>query len=273
MKTTASPSPASPFIFVPNAINNMDLALKTQPFYSIFYHTYSTPGSKQISNKVRGSAAKLKNITSSGTPCKDVLLSQDPNYTIYNQIPFTNDNVNGKANRGFVMIIFLTTFVVGTTTFLYWSHFLSNELMEDKYQKIIKTRAVYLSVFFTILTIILSLLFYEFFTLKFLSLKWFNKYIIDTEQSNIHNFIFNTRKMLIWGLITIWLAIVMFITIVISKRPKMFKNQVAINITSIIMLFCAQYLYYKTPNRMMKTFCLFLTVFIIGLVMGLLYFA
>lgn len=266
-------SPPSPFIFIPNVDRNLDLVLKTQPFYSIFYKT-NNKTNRRMPERVKMAASNYRatNRTPNGKSCNEVLRnSVDPNYIVVNDIPFhLYGNENGKENLYFLFIVFMTTIVIGTITFSYWSYLLGDNIMEDNFRKTVGTRSIYLSVLFVIMMVFLSVVFYEFFTLKRLSLRWFQNYQTRNPTS-FYDFLLNTRKIFLWGFMIIWLGIVLFITIAISKRPDNFVKLISINIVSILMLFASQYLYYRTPSKEIKTFCLILSTFVIGLVLFLMY--
>jgi len=261
----------SPFILIPNVERDLDLVVKTQPFYSIFYKT-SNSTNRRIPERVKmaASAYRQTNRTLGGKSCADILKSsEDPHYIIVNDIPFhLYGNDNGKENLYFLFVVFMTTIVIGTITFSYWSYLLGNNLMEDNFRKTIETRSTYLSVLFVVMMVFLSVVFYEFFTLKRLSLRWFQN---QTRDTSFYDFILNTRKIFLWGFMILWLGVVLFITITISKRPENFKKLIAVNVVSILMLFASQYLYYRTPSKQIKTFCLVLSTFVIGLVLFLMY--
>jgi hypothetical protein len=271
MTATTIYSPTSPFIFVRNAAQDKDMVLKTQPFYSIFYHTEDVQNTN-FPNRVRQKSTDTQNKTPDGRSCRAVFSGPtytNPKYILRKQLPFSLFTDSGSSNLYFLMVVFLATIVLGTVVFSYWIHLLGNNAMDEDFRKVIEKRSFYLSIFFVVMVVVLSVMSYEYFTLKFLSLRWFRNYQ-ENEPSQFYDFLFNTRKIFLWGFLVLWLAIVLFITITISKRPENFKNQIAVNVVSIMMLLLSQYLYYKTPSRLVKTFCLFINVFVVGLVVFLL---
>lgn len=266
---TISNSPTTPFILVPDATQDRDLVLKTQPFYSMFFHT-ETQTNTSYPNRVRQKMKIPENKTPDGNSCRRAWVSGDPRYLIYKRIPFTSLGI-GRMNLYFLMIVFIATIILGAVAFSYWVYLLGDNVLDDHFKKVVRKRSVYLSVFFIVSFIFLSLILYEYFTLKFISLPWFTKYQQTDEPSNFYDFLLNTRKIVLWVFLLILLTFVLFITIAISKRPNKFKNQIAINISIIVLLFCAQYFYSKADRPLMKSFCLALNVFCIGLIAYLLY--
>lgn len=257
-------SPQSQYILFPNEIDHKYFALKTQPFYSIFYYTDELEGNRlKISNQV-----KQKSI--GNRVCNNILNKTNIVYKIKNSIPFNFTTNAGKKNLFLLLLVVITTIVIGTITFYYWSYLLGDTVMDPSFRETIENRSIYLSVLFLMMTICLSLLLYEFFTLKASSLQWLKAYQ-SGQPYNFYDFVMNTRKILLWVFMVIWLMVVLFITIVIAKRPEQFKNLIAVNIMSGIMLLTFQYLYYQTSSRIIKTFCIFISAFIIGFTMFLLY--
>lgn len=256
-------SPQSPYILFPNEINDKYFALKTQPFYSIFYYTNDMINNTNIPSQMRQKSRNRER-------CNRIVADNNIIYRITNDIPFNITTVNGKKNVFFLLVVFMTTIILGTITFSYWSYLLGDTLLDHDFRITMERRSIYLSVLFFIMTLVLSVLLYEFFTLKQSSLRWLNAYQSGNPY-NFYSFVMNTRKILVWVFMFIWFGIVLFITIVISKRPQQFKNLIAINIISGMMLLSFQYLYYYTSYHMIKTFCIFMSAFIIGLTMFLLY--
>lgn len=255
-------SPQSPYLLFPNEIDQKYFALKTQPFYSIFYNTNDEQNPTRIRNQV---------IEKAIPQCKDRLRnSRWLLYQITNGIPFNFTTVNGKKNLFFLLIVFITTIVLGTITFYYWSFLLDNTILDSDFRQTMEYRSLYLSVLFFVMFLLVAILFYEFFTLKTSSLHWLRTYQ-SGQPYNFYNFVMNTRKIVLWIFMIFWLSTVLFITITISQRPHSFKNLIAINILSGVMLLTFQYLYYKTSYQTIKTFSIFSSAFIIGLTMFLLY--
>lgn len=271
-------SPTSPFLFLPNADKNKDLVLKTQPFYSMFYYLDTPETNTEFRQNVRLAASNYpqRNKTADGSrSCHRVFrrMEQPPEYLLQNKLPFSMFSASGMGlvNLYFLMVVFVATIVLGTITFSYWTYLLGNDVLNDNFRKAIQKRSMYLSVFFVIMSVVLSIMFYEFFTLKFLSLKWFRGYEAN-QPTNFYEFLFNTRKIVLWVFLMIGLAMVFFVTTTLSIRPEQFTKQIVLNVIAILILFCAQYLYYQNPSsKYIKTFCLFLSVSVIGFVMFLLY--
>lgn len=255
-------SPQSPYILFPNEIDQKYFALKTQPFYSIFYNTNDEQKATirdQVMDKATPSQCKNRLRTN-----RRIL------YQITNDIPFNLTTVNGKKNLFFLLIVFLTTIVLGTITFYYWSFLLGNTILDPDFRQTMESRSLYLSVLFFFMFLLVVILFYEFFTLKTSSLHWLRTYQ-SGQPYNFYNFVMNTRKIVLWVFMIFWLSTVIFITITISQRRHSFKNLIAINILSGVMLLTFQYLYYNTSYQTIKTFSIFSSAFIIGLTMFLLY--
>lgn len=266
---TTTNSPTSPFIFVPNGTNdNKDILMKTQPFYSVFYHTGDVDGAS-LNQQLRKGAATRHNMDTRGRPCYKAFIDNNTAYFARKEIPFSLLTEKGSSNLYFLMVVFVCAIVIGSITFSYWAFLLGDTPMRDDTRRTLENRSLFLSVFFVLMVVFLSLMIYEYITLKFLSLRWFRNYQAGT-PTRFYDFLLNTRKIFLWGFLAIWLAFVLFITITISKRPEVFKNQIAVNVVSIVILFISQYIYYKSPSRMVRTFCLFLNVFIVGLVVFLL---
>jgi len=277
--TTITDSPSSPYIFLPNVHEGKDFMLKTQPFYSMFYHTENIPDTnynfrKQVRDKAEHYRKSDRDQTS-GRSCHTLFRrnNNDPQYVVSEKLPFslTSSSGVGASNLSFLMLVFVATIVLGTITLSYWTYLLGNNPMDDRFKQAIGVRSLYLSVVFVVMFVVLSLMFYEFFTLKFLSLKWFRQYEAE-EPTNFYDFLLNTRKMVLWVLLIIGLGLVMFTTITLSQRPEQFQQQIVMNIIAIFVLFCAQYLYYQNPtSKYIKTFSLVLSVSVIGFVLFLLY--
>lgn len=271
-------SPTSPFLFLPNADRDKDLVLKTQPFYSMFYYLDNPDTNTDFPTKVRLGAQEYpqSNKTADGSrSCRRVFrgMQRPPEYRVQNKLPFSLISASGigAVNLYFLMVVFVATIVVGTITFSYWTYLLGNNVLDDDFRKSIEKRSTYLSVFFVILSVLLSIIFYEFFTLKYLSLKWFRGYQAN-QPTNFYEFLLNSRKIVLWVFLMIGLAMVFFVTTVLTTRPEKFTKQIVMNVIAILILFCAQYLYYQNPSsKYIKTFSLFLSVFVIGFVMFLLY--
>jgi hypothetical protein len=278
--TIITDSPSSPYIFLPNVHEGKDFMLKTQPFYSMFYHTENIPDTNDhFTKQVRAKAEKYHGIDrdrTSGRSCHTIFrrnANNDPQYVIYEKLPFSLSSSSGigASNLSFLMLVFVATIVLGTITISYWTYLLGNNPMEDRFKQAIGTRSFYLSMVFVVMFVVLSLMFYEFFSLKFLSLKWFRAYE-DNEPTNFYDFLLNTRKIVLWILLMIGLGMVMFTTITLSHRPEQFQQQIVMNIIAIFVLFVAQYLYYQNiTSKYIKTFSLVLSVFVIGFVIFLLY--
>ena len=272
---TTRDSPSSPFIFVPKAANGKDLVLKTQPFYSMLYYTEPVTIDgfrKLVRHGAKENPSHNKTLDSNKTCQRVFTQSPDQTYSVYKRLsfaPFSTSGI-GATNLSFLMVVFVTTILVGTITFSYWTYLLGNNVMDDNFRQAIQKRSIYLSVFFLVMSIILCVMFYEFFTLKFLSLTWFRGYQSRT-PTNFYDFLLNTRKIVLWGFLTVGLALVLFITTTLSKRPEKFKSQIALNVLAISILFCSQYLYYQSQSPSFKTFYLWLCVSIIAWVMYLLY--
>lgn len=271
-------SPTSPFLFLPNADQDKDLVLKTQPFYSMFYYLDTPETNTDFKQKVRLGAQEYpqRNKTADRSrSCRRVFRGtvQPPQYRVQNKLPFSIFSASGigAANLYFLMVVFIATIVLGTITFSYWTYLLGNNVLDDNFRKTIQKRSLYLSIFFIIMSILLSIMFYEFFTLKFLSLKWFQNY--DTNQpTNFYDFLLNSRKIVLWVFLMIGLTMVFFVTTTLTTRSEQFTKQIIMNVIAIMVLFCAQYLYYQNPSsKYIKTFSLFLSVSVIGFVMFLLY--
>lgn len=258
-------SPPTSFIIAGN-----NLVLKTQPFYSVFYDVDDMTNVK-LRQQIRRGASKTQNKVGEKT-CADILRNTRQEYRIINKLPFHifGDSVKGTMNLLLFMVTLITTIVVGCCCFYYWTILLGDHVLVPSFQNVIEARCLYLSICFFLLTWLLTLLFYELLTLKRLSLRWFRAFQ-EGRPTKFYDFIMNQRKFLIWFFVLTWLAVVLFVTIVISKRSQDFKKQIAINIISLVVLFCSQYLYYQTTNRYVKTFCLFLSVFVIGFVVVLLF--
>ena len=276
MTTTVS-SPVSPFLFLPNADQDKDLVLKTQPFYSIFYYLDPPETNSDFRQKVRLGAQNYpqRNKTADNArSCRDVFKGiEHPQYHIQNKLPFSIFSASGRGavNLYFLMVVFMATIALGTITFSYWTYLLGNNVMDEHFRKAVEKRSVCLSVLFVIMSVILSVMFYEFFTLKFLSMKWFRRFQ-NNEPTHFYDFLFGSRKIVLWVVLMIGLVMVSFVTTTLTIRPEQFTKQIVLNVIAILILFCAQYLYYQNPSsKHIKTFSLFLSVSVIGFVMFLLY--
>lgn len=159
----------------------------------------------------------------------------------------------------------VSTIIVGTITFFYWSLLLRVN-SDPEYKSVIEKRSLFLSILFIVMTMILSVMIYELFTLKQSSLQWF----YHRQNVPFYKFL-NTRKIWLWCFLFLWLFVVVFTTVVVSKRSDKFKKTIAINILMGMALLLTQYLYYQTTDIRKKLFFLFVSVFIIGLVVYLLY--
>lgn len=253
-------SPPSPYIF--NQLEDKGFVLRTHPFYSIFYHTnprtYTDTG-------IRKQLSPLTN----NSKCKGII--NNSQYDIINTIPFnlvdTTDLANhGKKNVYFFSVVMLTTIVVGIVAFSYWPYVLEN-ISDEDFKKTMERRSLYMTILFIILSIILSVMCYELFTLRS-SLKWFQNY---KDNQNIGFYNFTMRKLSLWVFMILWLVIVMTSTTILSKRSRRFKETIALNIISGMTLFIAQYLYYQSTSQFVKNFGIFLSVFTIGLMLFLFY--
>lgn len=253
-------SPQSPYVLFPTKINNQYFALKTQPFYSMFYHI-NDETTTRLRNQMIEKATRS---------CKDRLRNRQIVYQITNDIPFNLTTVYGKKNLFFLLIVFMTTIVLGTIAFYYWSFLLGNQVLDPEFRNVMEHRSLYLSILFFVMMMMLTVMLYEFFTLKTSSLQWLRTYQ-SGRPYNFYHFVMNTRKIVLWAFMVFWLSTVLFITITISQRPHSFKNLIAINIISGMMLLTFQYLYYKTSYPTIKTFSIFISAFLIGLTMFLLY--
>lgn len=267
-------SPVSPWIFLPK--QNGNLAIRTQPFYSFFYNVFPSQQTQnnqelkgRIKNQIKTGLVVQNNKYKQKELCKDVINPDTLDYILYNNIPFSFQG-RGQPNLFLFLSLCITTLVIGIITSVYWSRLLGVQL-EDNYFKTLRYRCLYLSILFIILLSVVSLFVYELVILKFSFLNWFRKYERNGNE-NVYDFILTKRKWIVWIFLVLWLSIVVYITSAISKRPEKVKNQIAINITLIITLLFVQWMYYNIVNKWMKTACLFLTVFIVGLIVGLLDF-
>jgi hypothetical protein len=275
---TTNVSPISPFIFLPNADHGKDLVLKTQPFYSMFYYLDTPETNSGFRQKVRLGAQNYpqRNKTADGArSCLRVFreMENQPEYHLENKLPFSLFSASGvgAVNLYFLMVVFLATIVLGTITFSYWVYLLGNHEMDENFRNAIEKRSVYLSVLFVVMSVVMTVMFYEFFTLRFLSLKWFQRYEAN-EPTHFYDFLLNSRKIVLWVVLMIGLVMVSFVTTTLTTRSKQFTKQIVMNSIAVLILFCAQYLYYQNPsNKYIKTFSLFLSVSVIGFVMFLLY--
>lgn len=257
-------SPQSSYIIFPDEIDNKYFALKTQPLYSIFYYMDTINNTTNIPTQIQN--RKRNNLA-----CKNYSNKQLPYaYEIMNDIPFNLTTNNGKKNLYFLLTVFMTSIIIGTITFYYWSYLLGDTILDQEFKTSIERRSIFLSILFLVMILFFSILLYEFFTLRTSSLRWLAAYQ-SGQPYNFYNFVMNTRKIVLWVFMILWLSVVIFITITISKRPQQFKNIIAMNVMSGMMLLIFQYLYYNTSYQMIKTFCIFISAFIIGLTMFLLY--
>lgn len=252
----SSSSPPYSDILVRDNIENKVYVVKTQPFFSLFYHIngQSVPCRKHFFKSRKRDCVNILRRSTSDLPCQAL-----------NNIPLNINNEFGKKNLLFVLGMLVSTIVVGTITFSYWS-LLLRENSDPEYKSVIEKRSLFLSVLFIVMTMILSVMIYELFTLKQSSLRWF----YHRQNVPFYKFL-NTRKIWLWVFLFLWLFVVVFTTAVVSKRSDKFKKTIAINILSGMTLLLAQYLYYQTMDSRKKLFFLFVSVFIIGLVVYLLY--
>lgn len=262
---TENNSPLSPYILATplnDDPSNLELALKTQPFYSLFYETGSNISSKMKEGvKTAATNTREKNRTADKRmSCMRVFdTSRQPDYWLTENIPFT------RTNLLFLLVVFMTTVLTGVLTCSYWMALMDST--ED--DNVVKTRTIILSVFFLLMLACLSAVMYEFFTLK-LSLMWFRKYV-DGEPTPFYKFVLNTRKVFLWAFVVFWLFVVIYTTVVVSKRTEKFKELIVVNVVSCIVLLVAQYAYYKTQYRTLKVFCVGVSVGVITLILYLLY--
>lgn len=260
-------SPTSPYLFLPNAKQDKDLVLKTQPFYSLFYYTadpntdtWTIPSLQKYKN----------NKTLSGANCHDVLRGKTVQRAVYDKLPFSLSWGVGAANLYFLMVVLVAVVVLGVIASSYWSYLLGDDILEDGFRDAMMRRSVCLSVLFVVMTIVLSVMLYEFCALK-LSLRWFQDFRANNQPGPVYGFLRNTRKLVIWIFLMLGLVLALFATATLARRPGKFKENIVFNIVAILILFFAQYLYYQNPtSRVIKTFSLFLSVVIIGLVFFLL---
>lgn len=259
-------SPPTSFIHVAGD----DLVLKTQPFYSIFYDVDDKTNTT-IKQQIRRGASLSKTKVGEKS-CRDIVRNTNEDYRIINHLPFHiyGDSRKGTTNFLLFMVTLITTIVVGYCCFYYWTILLGDHVLVPSFQNVMEARCLYLSICFFFLTWLFIMLFYELLTLKRLSLPWFKAYQ-GGYSKKFYEFLLNQRKFFIWFFVLFWLAVVLFVTIVISKRVVDFKKQIAVNVVSLVVLFSCQYLYYQTTNRYVKTFCLFLSLFVISLVVVLLF--
>lgn len=209
--------------------------LKTQPYYSIFFDVEQTTD-QNIKNQ----------------------LNQTDECNIHN-VRLLGKIAATKKNMAFMATVCFTTIIIGTLTFTYWSHLLSMQ-QEDK---VLEARSVYLSIFFLIMTTIMALMMYEVFSLS-LSYHWFQK---NNNSIPFYTFITDTRKIVVWVFMLLWLVIVSFTTAILAKRAERFNKLIVYNIVSAIILLGAQYIYYKTTNPRIQTFAVALsTIYMIFLV-------
>lgn len=259
-------SPASPYLFLPNANQDKDLVLKTYPFYSMFYYT----ADPDIARVDFSSLKTQNNKTQNGVKCSDVLQGKTFQRALYNKLPFSLSLGVGAANLYFLLVVLMATIVLGTIVVSYWSYLLGNDILEDSFRNTMMKRSVFLSALFVMMTIILSVMLYEFCTLK-LSLWWFQDFITTNQPRPVYGFLRNTRKLFIWVFLMLGLVLTLFTTTTLARRARQFKEIIVFNIVAILILFFAQYLYYQNPtSRIIKTFSLFLSVVIMGLVLFLL---
>lgn len=254
-------SPHSPFIVVLDSdIDGKNLILKTHPFYSLFFYTDGID-SRDLTNKIKQKSSAF---------CKSVI--GDPSVRLFKDIPFNMASENGKKNVCLLVLVFLTTVILGCLCSSYGSMLVGNEVLDDPSKSVIGIRFLILSIFFMTSVLFLLFVMYEMFALKYLSLRWFDDYQNEKsdKKDGFYSFLLNRRKIFLWLILIVWVGITIYVTVVISKRPDVFRNQMAINITSIIALFLAQLFYYFADNKAIKTFCLFLSVFIVILVVVLL---
>lgn len=261
---TDNNSPISPYIIATplddDDPSHLELALKTQPFYSMFYETQRKmlPG---MNRQIKSAATKTreKNWTvDKRVSCMRVLdVSPQPDYWLTENIPFTRNNVL------FLLVVFMTTVLIGVLTCSYWA-----SLMEED-DNVVRTRTLVLSVFFLFMIACLSVVVYEFFTLK-LSLMWFRNYV-NEEPTPFYKFVLNTRKVFLWVFVVFWLFVVIYTTVVVSKRTEKFKELIVVNVVSCIVLLVSQYVYYKTQSREFKIFSVGVSVGVISLILYLLY--
>ena len=262
---TENKSPILPYIIatpLDDDASNLELALKTQPFYSLFFETGGKT-SPEVNRQVKTAAAttREKNRTADNRlSCMRVIdASRQPDYYLTETIPFS------RTNLLFLLVVFMTTVVMGVLTCLYWSSLMDST--ED--DNVVKTRTTIVSVFFLLLVACLSAVMYEFFTLK-MSLLWFRKYVED-EPTPFYKFVLNTRKIFLWIFVLFWLFVVIYTTVVVSKRTEKFKELIVVNVVSCIVLLIAQYAYYTTQHREWKVFCVGVSVGVISLLLYLLY--
>ena len=249
-------SPKSEFIKVPTKLGNIDAA--TLPFYSIFYDTTENP--YPIGRYVRqkaGEKIRQNKIADNTSSCYSVLRrAGNIPFTVIRQLPFGKDTVDAKKNTLFFMMVFVATIISGVLAFSYWARVLDgNNLVEG--------RAIYLSVLFMATASLLTVISYELIVLRHLSSDWRNL--------DYYDFIINKRKIVLWMFLIVWLAVVAFTTAVISRRPEAFRTQITYNVVAGLVLLVCQYIYYRSTSKSIKMFSLFVSVFVVSLLVVLLY--
>lgn len=253
-------SPTSPYLYYPNATSDQDMVLRTQPFYSMFYYT-ADPDYTNITL-----TDSPLNKTPQGANCSEVLRGRTVQRAFYNKLPFSflfSSGV-GAANLYFLLVVLVATIVLGVIAFSYWSYLLDDDILDDAFRDTVMRRSAYLSVLFVVMTVILSVMLYELITLK-LSLRWFQ----SDQPGPVYGFL-RARKLVLWVILMLGVGLTLFTTAILARRPGQFKEQIVFNTVAIMVLFIAQYLYYQNPtSRIIKTFSLFLSVVIIGLVLFL----
>ena len=251
----------SQYIYVPEK----NIVLKTQPFYSMFYYTDPQLLQQNYRNNIQQNMQRFRRRTGQECP-------EDVDYRVIKNMPFhLFGSRNGRKNMSFLLAVFVATILVGTITFSYWHLLLGESIQDADVQRTLIHRSVFLSVLFVVLTLFLTVAFYEFFTLKRLSLSWFRKHQTQNDPSQAYTFLMNTRKFMIWGFMIVWLVVVLFLTSLLTKRPQQAKNLIVMNIIACVVLFTTQYAYYKTSIPAIKTFCIFVSVFVILLFLVILY--
>lgn len=259
---TETNSPLSPYIIATplDDPSDREIALKTQPFFSLFYET-AEEMDPNIKVQVKRNAAmtREKNRTiDNRSSCNTVFEKTLPqNFWLTENIPFTQNNIL------FLLVVFLTTVVMGVLTCLYYM-----SIMEED-ATVLRTKTTIMSIFFLLMVACLSMAMYEFFTLK-LSLIWFENYR-NGEPTPFYKLVLNTRKIFLWIFVLLWMVAVIYATIIVSKRTQKFKELVVVNVVSCIVLLVAQYIYYKTAYRELKVFCVGVSVGVISLILYLLY--
>lgn len=259
---TETNSPLSPYIIATplDDPSDREIALKTQPFFSLFYETTSKMDDAVKKQMIQNAArTREKNLTVDDRfSCKTVFEKTVPSYfSLTENIPFTPNNIL------FLLVVFLTTVIMGVVTCLYYMF-----LMEDD-ADVLRTKTTVMSVFFLLMVACLSITMYEFFTLK-LSLIWFDNYR-KGEPTPFYQLVLNTRKIFLWIFVLLWLVAVIYATVVVSKRTQKFRELVVVNVVSCLVLLVAQYAYYKTSYREVKVFCVGVSVGVISLILYLLY--